>query len=32
MISVPDAGLLPIVPRPICFSNASMTSRGKPFG
>jgi hypothetical protein len=32
MISVPEAGTLPSTPRPICDSNASMISAGKPFG
>ena len=32
MISVPDAGLLPMTPRPVWFMNGSMTSSGKPCG
>src|SRR5512144_2088092 len=32
MISVPDAGLLPITPRPVRFMNGSITSSGKPYG
>ena len=32
MISVPDAGLLPITPRPVWFMNGSITSSGKPCG
>src|SRR5688572_9017031 len=32
MISVPDAGLLPITPRPVWFMNGSMTSSGNPCG
>src|SRR3972149_5961193 len=32
MISVPDAGLFPITPRPVRFMNGSITSNGKPCG
>ena len=32
MISVPDAGLFPMTPRPVWFMNGSMTSSGKPCG
>ena len=32
MISVPDAGLLPITPRPVRCMNGSITSCGKPCG
>ena len=32
MISVPDAGLLPITPRPVWFMNGSITSSGNPCG
>ena len=32
MISVPDAGLLPITPRPVLCMNGSITSCGKPCG
>ena len=32
MISVPDAALLPITPRPVRCVNASITSSGKPCG
>ncbi len=32
MISVPEAGTLPITPRPVASANASTTSGGKPSG
>jgi hypothetical protein len=32
MMSVPDAGLLPITPRPVRCMNGSITSCGKPCG
>ena len=32
MISVPDAALFPITPRPVRWANSSITSKGKPCG
>src|SRR5688572_31940565 len=32
MTSVPEAGLLPRMPRPVRFMNGSITSSGKPYG
>jgi hypothetical protein len=32
MISVPEAGTLPMTPRPVAAANRSITSAGKPSG